>query len=397
MSLRIVSAVLVATFLVNAHHSSAAVLAARVGVTGTTNAGTVAAVKVQTVGPTLFVATDPANLGDLSLLTGASTVVAGGVPFAQSSGVIIAAPNMFQYASVSNRNIIETPGELSSTIPSGFPTGMWLSTTNVAGAGAENNFDLGLAHFPFADGWKAGHVMGTDGTFLAGNTSGVTITTQFGIPDISFNFGHYKLSISGVNARTDGMLFAQGEVNSSSGNVVPVGILPDESGWDVRINDQGGNFPNTEQANWSFVYVPYDAQNLVAGGNLGIDDATSVFVRQSVGTFTAARVDLGDNTTSIAPPGAPDGLADSGRFLITIPGATDMTGYLMVGVSKNATAGGFSGADDNFLTWEYNATLGGFWWKPTTCPAPISRIRTSILRSSATTTPSQSQSRKPST
>ena len=60
------------------------------------------------------------------------------------------------------------------------------------------------------------------------------------------------------------------EENSSSGNVVPVGILADGSGWDIRINDQGGNYPATEQADWSFVYVPYIAGNLVAAGNLGL-------------------------------------------------------------------------------------------------------------------------------
>jgi hypothetical protein len=185
----------------------------------------------------------------------------------------------------------------------------------------------------------------------------VTITHP---TDANFLFGHYTLSIAGVNAGTDGMLFCQGERNSSSGNVVPVGILPDNSGWDIRVNDQGQNFPATEEANWSFVYVPYTAQNLVAGGNLGIDDPTSVVVRTGVGSFTVERVDLGDNTTSIAPPGAPDGNNDNGRFLIKIPDKTDMTGYLMVGVSKWATAGGFSAADDNFLTWEYDATLGGF-------------------------------------
>lgn len=305
-------------------------------------------------------ATDPANLGDLSLLSGASTVAGGGLPFTQANGVIIAAPNQFQYGAVGDRNIVETPGELSSTIPSGFPVGMWFSTTRAAGDGAEANFNLAFAHFPFADGWTAGHIKGSDGSFLAGNSTGVTVTTQFGVPAAGFGNGHYTLSIAGVDARTDGMLFAQGEANSNSGNVVPVGILPDGSGWDIRINDQGGNFPATEQANWSFTYVPYSAQNLLAGGNLGIDDATSVVVRQGVGTFTAERVDLGTNTGSIIPPGTPDGVMDPARFLIKIPGKDDMTGYLMVGVSKYATAGGNSGADDNFLAWEYSSALGGF-------------------------------------
>jgi hypothetical protein len=84
-------------------------------------------------------------------------------------------------------------------------------------------------------------------------------------------------------------------------------------------------------------------------------------VLTSLGTFTASAVDLGPNTGGIAPPsGGPDGTADPGRFLITIPGKDDTTGMLLVGVSAYASAGGFSGADDNFLAWEYMPSLGGF-------------------------------------
>jgi hypothetical protein len=251
-----------------------------------------ATVTAQTPGSTLFVATDPANSGDLTLLTGADTVLGGGVPFLQSEGVIIAVANQFQYAAEGDRNMVETPGELTGTIPSGYPTGMWLSTTRAGSTGSEANFNLAMAHFPFADGWVGGYVQPVSGTssfnILAGNTANVTITHP---TDANFLFGHYTLSIAGVNAFSDGMLFAQGTENSSSGNVVPVGILPDNSGWDIRVNDEGDGFPTTTEAPWSFVYVPYNAHNLIAGGNLGIDDASSVVVRTSVGSFTAERVD----------------------------------------------------------------------------------------------------------
>jgi hypothetical protein len=197
---------------------------------------------------------------------------------------------------------------------------------------------------------------------LAGNGSGVTITPQFNIPNSGFGSGHYALSIAGVNALSDGMLFATGGANSASGNVVPVGILPGGTGWDVRVNDQGGNFPATEQANWSFVYVPYTADNLLAGGNLSLDTTLypgTVGILSSVGTFTAERVDLGPNG-AITPPGTPDSVLDAGRFLIKISGKDDTTGTLLIGVSKYATAGGDSGADDNFLTYEYSSILGGW-------------------------------------
>ena len=178
----------------------AAILAARVGVTGTTDATTVATISNQTAGPALFVATDPANLGDLSLLTGASTVVGGGVALSQSNGVIIAVPNQFRYGAVGDRDFVETPGELTATVPGSFPTGMWLSTTKVSGSGVEDNFNLAMAYFPFADGWTAGHINGTDGSAFAGNMTGVTVTTQFGTPLSTFGNGHYTLSIAGVDS-----------------------------------------------------------------------------------------------------------------------------------------------------------------------------------------------------
>jgi hypothetical protein len=339
--------------------SCAATTAAQITVIGTTNEETVATVLRQTAGPALTVATSPANFGDLTLLV-------DGNPLPQANGVIIPAANQFRYGSVSDRNMIEVPGELTGTIPAGFPSGMWLSTTRVAGGGAEDNFNLSMVHFEFADGWTAGHVQGTDGALLAGNGTGVTITPQF---DATFGNGHYTLSIAGVDSRSAGMLFAVGGTNSSSANVVPVGVLPDGTGWDVRVNDQGATFPLTEQANWSFVYVPFASRNLVAGGRLSLAPTnnstgppTSVDVLHGVGNFSASLVDIGNSTTnaSIIPPaGGSDGLLDAGRILITIPGKDDTTGHLMVGVSKYASTTVF-GADDNFLTCEYNAALGGF-------------------------------------
>ena len=332
--------------------------------TGTTDATTVATVLRQTAGATLTVAAPPLNnFGDLTLLVGGNQLY-------QANGVIIPVPNQFQYAAVGDRDMIEVPGELTTTIPAVFSSAgynsMWLSTTKVASTGSEANFNFSMVYFHFNDAWTAGHVRGADGALLAGNGTGVTITPQF---DATFGNGHYTLSIAGKDSRTDGMLFAVGAENASSGNVVPVGVLPDGSGWDIRINDQGGNFPATEQADWSFAYVDYSSWNLVAAGRLSLAPInnssappTSVDVLSGKGTFTAGLVDIGSSAAngSIIPPSAgPDGLTDAGRILITIPGKDDTTGIMMVGVSKYASTT-VSGADDNMLTYEYNTALGGF-------------------------------------
>jgi len=349
--------------LVSTTELRAATFAAQVDVSGVDNATTVATVLHQSAGATLEVSTMPGlNRGDLSLLV-------GGLPMTQAGGVIIANPNQFQYASVSNRNIVELPGEVTGATPTGFPAGMWLSTTSVAGGGAEANFRLSLVQFPFSDGWTAGHV-DSGGALLTGNTTGVTVTHLPMLPVAAFGDGHYQLSIAGINSLTDGMLFGVSDQNDTSGNAWQAGVLPDGSGWDIRINDQGVQFPATEQGPWSFVYVPYTAQNLVAAGQLSLTGGTTITVLSSVGTFTASRVDIGNSAanSSIIPPagvpefpdGGPDTVTDVGRFLIQIPGKDDTTGVLMVGISKFAASGGNFGADDNILVYEYNTELGGF-------------------------------------
>ncbi len=226
-----------------------------------------------------------------------------------------------------------------------------------------------MVQFKFSDGWTAGHV-DSSGGLIGGNTSGVTIDWLPDLPVAAFGDGHYHISIAGVNSATDGMLFGMSDANNTSGNAWQAGILPDASGWDIRINDQGADFPATEQQAWSFVYVPYSASNLVAAGQLSLTGSSTVNVLSSVGTFTATRVDIGNSAAnaSIIPPagvpafptGGPDGTLDLGRFLIQIPGKDDSTGMLMIGVSKYASAGGNSGADDNILCYEYNSALGGF-------------------------------------
>jgi hypothetical protein len=115
------------------------------------------------------------------------------------------------------------------------------------------------------------------------------------------------------------------------------------SGWEVRVWDQGADFPASGNADFSFVYVPYNAPNLIAG-HIN-DDATTI---TSVGSFT------------VSP------LAIAGEYLLQFPdgagGFLDNTdGLLMLSVSKPATRDNLPLApDDNFLVYEYNAANNGF-------------------------------------
>ncbi|MEE8307025.1 MAG: LamG-like jellyroll fold domain-containing protein, partial [Gammaproteobacteria bacterium] len=259
----------------------------------------------------------PPNRGDITLTTGASAY-----PLSQASGVIIANPNVLRLGAPSSHNIVEVPGELTHSVPGGFPDGMWLSTTHVAGAGGgEVNFNVTLAHFPFANGWIAGHV-DNDGTLLASNGD-VTVTTTAKV-------GWYTLTIPGVNAASDGMLFTVGGSNENSGNTVVTTPFPDETGWEVTVMDQQQDFPAGVDQEWSFVYIPYSSINLIGGR---VDDDGSLL--NSVGSFTV-------NNTG------------TGMYEIAVPGKTDADGILLLTISKYATKSGVWGPDDNLLAYMYD-------------------------------------------
>jgi hypothetical protein len=90
-------------------------------------------------------------------------------------------------------------------------------------------------------------------------------------------------------------------------------------------------------SDFSFVYVPMDAENLVGGR---VNTAGAVF--QSSGGFTLT-------------PQAVDH-----QVLITIPGKTSDDGILILTASERVFSSGVREPDDMFLVYEYDPAAGGF-------------------------------------
>jgi hypothetical protein len=308
--------------------ASAQVLIADVNVTGTDNATTAATVVRQSAGFDLSLGQN--NFGD-------ATLAVAGSPLLQTDGVMMAVPNTIAIPSPPGTNanpraFISVTGPLTENDAFGTGTA-WLALGDITGAGTESNFPAALAYFRFSEGWIAGHIS-LNGAKLAGNLDRVTVTHD----SVAASF---DLAIDGVDAASDGLLFVVDANNQNSSNYATMMI--EGGGWEVRVWDQGADFPASGNADFSFVYVPYNAPNLI-GGHIN-DDATPL---TSVGSFT------------VSPR------ATAGEYLLQIPdgqgGFYDNTdGVLMLSVSKPATRDDLPFApDDNFLVYEYSAADNGF-------------------------------------
>jgi len=229
---------------------------------------------------------------------------------------------------------------------------------------------ISVAWFPYDQGWKAGyfdapdaatgvpHWARGDGWGLNSGTalSGIPIFTsqsKYNNPDslltwVDLGGGTYgglaMMQLPGVNSLNDGMLFTIGnnENNSTRGPLANNAALPDGSGWYVAVRDietskadptvyaTGG--ASDAGASFSYLYVPYNADNLI-GGYIG---AIEGFPIKSAGTFTMQKIGLG-------------------RFALTIPGKTGADGVLLL-QSSGYLPGQPTIVGNNFLSYEYGGT-----------------------------------------
>ena len=239
---------------------------------------------------------------------------------------------------------------------------------------------ISLVWFPYAQGWKAGYFdewnigfdanPGTphwkygDGWGLHSGTalSGVPVLggQQYydsptnlltWIPGTAAVSGYptalAKVSLPGVNALTDGMLFTtgnqEGQNNSSRGPSAQNAALPDGSGWYVAVRDIDDAkadptlyADNTDAgSSFSFLYIPFNADNLI-GGHIGTNGATI----KGAGNFSVTHV-------------------TKGVYAITIPGKTATNGVLILqntGYLPVQPAGYTNVVDNSFLSYEYGGT-----------------------------------------
>ena len=231
---------------------------------------------------------------------------------------------------------------------------------------------IAIAWFPFDQGWKAGFIDPPDDTTGAshwkrgdgwGLNSGTALAgysvlggqSHYNSPEFLYNWidggtgtnGLGVLTLSGVNSLNDGMLFTIGndENNSTRGPLVNNAALPDGSGWYVAVRDIETSKPdpkiyatgggNDAGSSFSFVYVPYNSDNLV-GGHVKTNGTTS----KAVGNFTISRL-------------------STGRYALSIPGKTGNDGALLLQNAGYLAAqpNGFTNVvDTSFLSYEYGGT-----------------------------------------
>ncbi|MDB6022122.1 MAG: hypothetical protein JWQ04_1979 [Pedosphaera sp.] len=232
---------------------------------------------------------------------------------------------------------------------------------------------IGLTYFPYDQGWKAGYIDDStvstavppipvwkhgDGWGLYSGTavSGfITLGGQafYNTPSNIVSWvdttggGTYSglafLHLPGVNSTNDGILFTVGnnENNSERGPQANNAALPDGSGWNVAVRDIDTSkadptvYATTGSdagSSFSFLYIPWTADNLIAGHIRGTTGATL----KGKGTYTLNRL-------------------STGRYALTIPGKTGTNGTLML-INSGYLASQPTVVDNSFLSYEYGGT-----------------------------------------
>lgn len=227
----------------------------------------------------------------------------------------------------------------------------------------EANFSTAMAWFPYEQGWVSGWMGNTDSGGTANWAGGGSFSPQLGETDLDslmvwtdlleletevFSeddadfgaLGKFSLAELGINSATDGMLFTNSADGSSSTNITSAAPLPDGSGWQFTAREDSQMDSTTvaaaDQASFSFVYVPYDANGLV-GGHIDGDDASMI---GGSGNFAVTRT--GD-----------------GSYDIQIAGKTDQDGVLMLS-NADFLDESMVLADNSHLSYEWNAEAGSF-------------------------------------
>ena len=189
------------------------------------------------------------------------------------------------------------------------------------GEDAAADADVAVVHFPFADGWVAGNVDAT-GSLLSGNGIDSSQVVRTGE-------GRYQVTIPGVtDAARDGFLFVIG--NEDEDNVAHARAVPGNSFYQVAVRDNEQDFADGEDGGFSFVFVPRNAQNLVAGAIDPFNDQPDA-VNLAIGEFNVERQPVGSG---------------GNEWKLSIPGQTPDSGVLILTNQDNTQI------EDNFLSYE---------------------------------------------
>jgi hypothetical protein len=230
---------------------------------------------------------------------------------------------------------------------------------NSAGGFQRAAFDNSVAWFPYSQGWKAGYFADAsggakgrwsrafshsaaagEGSFVIDRQISAALLRWEDLGGETFG-GLATLTLPEVNSKNDGLLFLTGN-DDGTARGPQVNCLPtaDGKGWTVAVRSVEENkqdpatYAATDKCEFSFVYVPLSAGNLIGGEIAGSSGATT----RKAGQFTSTRL-------------------AAGKYRLQIPGKSGKDGMLIL-QSVGQHPSNASLVDNTTLA--YEATADGF-------------------------------------
>ena len=244
--------------------------------------------------------------------TGQVEVLRDGTPITPAEGVVLATVRDNFEGDATNFRLVQAYENASG--------GTSLAVEQF-GEDGDADAPVSIAYFPFDDNWVAGHV-----------NPGGTLTDGSGLSDADVTrteTGRYRVSVPGVSdAAGDGFLFVIG--NENADNVVSARAVPGSNVYEVGVRDNEQDFGDGEDGGFSFVFVPRNAENLVAGAIDPFVDGPNA-VSPGVGEFSVERQEIAEGNF---------------EWKVSIPGESPDTGMLILTNQDNGEI------EDNFLSYE---------------------------------------------
>ncbi len=235
-----------------------------------------------------------------------------------------------------NDGVFANGGSASSDLQTG--------AVGAAGGRHEASFNVATAYFPYEQGWVGAWVNGAanGAATFAASADSIHAST------VSWNSGIATVQLPGVDSAGDGMLFVAAS-NSSSTTRLTSAFADGSGGWTTTIRldedaDTTGQTNLDSGNDFQFLYIPYDAQNLI-GGNINGDTGASINAAGD-GFFDLTRTGTGRYALSIfEDDGQTKKAEDDGTLLLSV---ADTLG-------ASSTIGSRS-----FLSYEYDSVSGDF-------------------------------------
>lgn len=213
---------------------------------------------------------------------------------------------------------------------------------------AEAAFDFSAAYLPYEQGWT--------GAWVDANVDGAASFTSaspgLATSTVNWSGGQADVALPGVDSASDGMLFVAPSNENSDTRIASAFPNP-SGGWTTTVRTDylvadGANFAPQEvltvDNDFQFLYVPYDAQDLVGGYIEGTTGGVTNGAGQS--QFSLTRTTAGQYALTVFDE---DGVTEK----------TEADGVLMLSVADTFT-GDASLGSQAILSYEYDSAAGDF-------------------------------------